>query len=540
MQAVKKPYKDYVTLYSIFAAPMRQAEQRLSPQHAKDTTVPIHRRPWARCLAILASLTLCVLGLAPLAQAQTAPRGVSINISLEPDSLDPTMSSGASVAQVVHTTVLEGLMKIEENGATTPLLAESWSKDPDGKAYTFRLRRGVYFHDGAPFDASAVRFSFERAKAPGSTNKGRKSLFDNIVRIDTPDPRTVVLMLAHPDVNLLFRLGESGAVILHPDSAAQAATWPVGTGPYRFEQWARGRHITLVKADSYREPKKVRIAQATFRFIHDPVAQAAAVQAGEIDIFFNFATHNVRRFQGDSRYHVLVGSSSGKGMLALNHRRKPLDDVRVRRAISHAIDREAFIRDVLEGRGKAIGSHFTPTDAGYVHLAGTYPYDPERARALLKEAGVKTPLQLTLSLPPTPYARMGGTVVAADLAKVGIEVRMDLLEWGQWLSGPFKGQFDLTLINHVEPLDYQIYTDPQYYFGYDSPAFRSLVERHATSSNARERQMLFVDIQRHLANDAANAWIFAPQVGTVARKGLRGVWMNYPIFVHDIGAMRWE
>ena len=540
MQAVKKPYKDYVTLYSIFAAPMRQAEQRLSPQHAKDTTVPIHRRPWARCLAILASLTLCVLGLAPLAQAQTAPRGVSINISLEPDSLDPTMSSGASVAQVVHTTVLEGLMKIEENGATTPLLAESWSKDPDGKAYTFRLRKGVYFHDGAPFDASAVRFSFERAKAPGSTNKARKALFDNIVRIDTPDPRTVVLVLAHPDVNLLFRLGESGAVILHPDSAAQAATWPVGTGPYRFEQWARGRHITLVKADSYREPKKVRIAQATFRFIHDPVAQAAAVQAGEIDIFFNFATHNVRRFQGDSRYHVLVGSSSGKGMLALNHRRKPLDDVRVRRAISHAIDREAFIRDVLEGRGKAIGSHFTPTDAGYVHLAGTYPYDPERARALLKEAGVKTPLQLTLSLPPTPYARMGGTVVAADLAKVGIEVRMDLLEWGQWLSGPFKGQFDLTLINHVEPLDYQIYTDPQYYFGYDSPAFRSLVERHATSSNARERQMLFVDIQRHLANDAANAWIFAPQVGTVARKGLRGVWMNYPIFVHDIGAMWWE
>ncbi len=540
MQAVKKPYKDYVTLCSIFAAPMRQAEQRLSPQHAKDTTVPIHRRPWARCLAILASLTLCVLGLAPLAQAQTAPRGVSINISLEPDSLDPTMSSGASVAQVVHTTVLEGLMKIEESGATTPLLAESWSKDPDGKAYTFRLRKGVYFHDGAPFDASAVRFSFERAKAPGSTNKARKALFDNIVRIDTPDPRTVVLVLAHPDVNLLFRLGESGAVILHPDSAAQAATWPVGTGPYRFEQWARGRHITLVKADSYREPKKVRIAQATFRFIHDPVAQAVAVQAGEIDIFFNFATHNVRRFQGDSRYHVLVGASSGKGMLALNHRRKPLDDVRVRRAISHAIDREAFIRDVLEGRGKAIGSHFTPTDAGYVHLAGTYPYDPERARALLKEAGVKTPLQLTLSLPPTPYARMGGTVVAADLAKVGIEVRMDLLEWGQWLSGPFKGQFDLTLINHVEPLDYQIYTDPQYYFGYDSPAFRSLVERHATSSNARERQMLFVEIQRHLANDAANAWIFAPQVGTVARKGLRGVWMNYPIFVHDIGAMWWE
>lgn len=498
-------------------------------------------RHWgARSLVIMASLALPFFFLPLPAQAQTGARGVSINISLEPDSLDPTMAPAASVAQVVHYNVLEGLTKIEENGAVSPLLAESWSQDPDGKAYTFRLRKGVYFHDGAPFDAAAVRFSFERAKAPGSTNKGRKALFDNIARIDTPDPRTVILVLTHPDVNLPFRLGESSAVILHPDSAAQAATWPVGTGPYRLEQWVRGRHIALVKADAYREPKKVRIGRVTFRFIHDPVAQAESVQAGEIDLFFNFATHDVRRFQGDSRYHVLVGASGGKGMLALNHRRKPLDDVRVRRAISHAIDREAFIREVLEGRGKAIGSHFAPTDAGYVHLAGQYPYDPERARALLKEAGVKLPLQLTLSLPPTPYARMGGPVVAADLAKVGIEIKLEPLEWAQWLSGPFKGQFDLTLINHVEPLDYQIYTDPQYYFGYDSPTFRRLVERHAASGNARERQMLFADIQRYLAQDAASAWIFTAQISTVARKGLRGVWMNYPIFVHDVGSMWWE
>ena len=512
-------------------------QKRLGPQYARGITVSFMRQFLVRCLVAMAVFWHVMV---PLAQAQTAQHGVSINISLEPDTLDPTMAAAASIAQVVHTTVLEGLMKIEENGTTTPLLAESWSQDPDGKAYTFRLRKGVYFHDGAPLDAAAVKFSFERAKAPGSTNKARKTLFDNIVRIDTPDPHTVILVLARADTSLLFRLGESSAVVLHPGSVAQVATQPVGTGPYRFGQWVRGRHITLLKSDTYREPKKARIRQVTFRFIHDPVAQAAAVQAGEIDLLFNFATHNVRRFQGDSRYHVLVGASGGKGMLAFNHRRKPLDDVRVRRAITHAIDREAFIRDVLEGRGKAIGSHFAPTDAGYVHLAGQYPYDPERARALLKEAGVKTPLHLTLSLPPTPYAHMGGPVVAADLAKVGIVLQLEKLEWAQWLSGPFKGQFDLTLINHVEPLDYQIYTDPQYYFGYDSLSFRDLVERHANASNARERQMLFVQIQRHLAHDAANAWIFAPQVATVARKGLRGVWMSYPIFVHDIAAMWWE
>lgn len=501
--------------------------------------MPLMRRACARALALLAGLAMLLAWSSP-ALAQPEPRGVTINIPLEPDCLDPTMAAAASIGQVVHYNVLEGLVKIEESGATTPLLAESWSKDLDGRTYTFRLRKGVRFHDGAPFDASAVRFSFERAKAQGSTNKARKALFDNILRIDTPTPHTVVLALARPDASLLFRLGESTAVVLHPDSAAQVSTRPVGTGPYRFEQWTRGRDITLVKADTYRQPAQVRIPKVSFRFIHDPVAQAAAVQAEGIDMFFNVATHNVSRFQGDSRYQVLMGASNGKGMLAINHRRKPLDDVRVRRAITHAIDREAFIRDVLEGRGKAIGSHFSPTDAGYVHLAGLYPYDPDRARALLREAGVQLPLVLTLTLPPTPYARLGGPAVAADLGSVGIVLRLEHVEWAQWLAGVFKGQFDLTLINHVEPLDYLIYTDPQYYFGYDSPAFRELVDRHAAAGSARERQMLLGDIQRHLAQDAVNAWIFAPQIGTVARKGLRGVWMNYPIFVHDVAALWWD
>lgn len=214
--------------------------------------------------------------------------------------------------------------------------------------------------------------------------------------------------------------------------------------------------------------------------------------------------------------------------------------MRVRRAITHAINREAFIRTVLGGRGVVIGSHFSPADPGYLHLASLYPYDPERARALLEAAGIRTPLRLALALPPAPYAHEGGPVIAQDLARVGIVADIQRLSWQQWLNGPFKGRFDMTLINHVEPLDYQIYTDPDYYFGYDSPAFRALVQRHANASHPRERQQLFAQLQRHLAQDAVNAWIFAPQIGNVVRKGLRGVWMNYPIFAHDIAALSWE
>ena len=131
-------------------------------------------------------------------------------------------------------------------------------------------------------------------------------------------------------------------------------------------------------------------------------------------------------------------------------------------------------------------------------------------------------------------------MIAEYLGKVGIDCQLENMSWTEWLAGPFAGKFDMTLINHVEPLDYAIYTDPSYYFGYDSAVFRDLVQRHALATNARERQQLFVQMQRQLAYDAVNAWLYTPQIGIVLRKGLRGTWMNYPIFAHDIAAMWWE
>ncbi|MFT3812653.1 MAG: ABC transporter substrate-binding protein [Acidovorax sp.] len=507
---------------------------------------PVTRRD---CLARTLALCASPLAAAP-ARAQPAAGRSSVVacLSIEPDSLDPTMAPSAAVGEVTHYNVLEGLTRIEENGAVSPLLAESWQQSADGLACTFRLRQGVRFHDGQALDATAVRFSFERAVAPGATNKSRKALFDNIAAIATPDTRTVALTLHRPDAHLLFRLGEGPAVILHPATAAQAATQPVGTGPYRVAQWNRGHSIMLARADTWRgsprddsrDVQRPPIPNAIFRFIPDPDAQEAALHAGDVDLFFHFATRTVRRLQDDTRYQVLIGTSGGKGMLALNHRRAPLNNMRVRRAITHAIDREGFIRTVLDGRGAAIGSHFSPTDPGYLHLESMYPYDPDRARALLKEAGVAAPLRFKLTLPPAPYAHAGGPVVAEYLAQVGIQTDIERVSWAQWLAGPFKGQFDMTLINHVEPLDYLIYTDPGYYFGYDSPAFRELARRHDEARNARERQLRFADLQRHLALDAANAWIFAPKIGSVVRKGLRGAWMNYPIFAHDIAALWWE
>ena len=493
------------------------------------------------------SLTLVLLGALALAgagldaQAQGRKDSLVLGMVLEPPGLDPTTAPAAAIGEIVHYNILEGLTKINVDGSVTPLLAESWSVSPDGKAYTFKLKKGIRFQDGEPFDAAAVKFSFERAKAEGSTNKAKKAVFDNISSISTPDAHTVILVLNNADGTMPFRLGENTAVILSPKSAATTATKPVGTGPYTFDSWQKGQAVTLAKWPGYRDPAAIKIGKVTFRFINDPAAQVAALLAGDIDGMPRFgALQSLKQFQADKRFTVEIGDTAGKGIMAINNKKAPLNDVRVRRALMHAIDRKAFIDGVQEGLGKPIGSHFAPTDAGYVDLTKVYPYDPEKAKALLKEAGVATPLNLTLTLPPPQYARKGGEVIAAQLAKVGVNVKIENVEWAQWLSGPFKGNFDLTIINHVEPLDYAQYANTAYYWGYDSQAFRDLLAKHASAGSARERSEAWAALQKKLAEDAVNAYIFNPAQVAVARKGLKGLWASSPIFANDIAAVSWS
>lgn len=471
-------------------------------------------------------------------QAQERRNSVHIALSLEPDSLDPTSAPAAANAEVVHYNVFEGLTKIEQNGHTSPLLAQSWQTSADQRVWLFDLRRDVHFHDGRTFDAAVVRWCFERAQQANSGNKGQNALFANLAAIETPDTHTVVLHLHHPDPQLLFRLGESYAVLLHPKTAATASTLPIGTGPYRFERWQRGQNLHLERFAGYWGAAPT-IKHASFHFLDATQLEQKDFADNSIDLFFNFASPLLEPLRTQGAYQVLIGPSSAKGLLAFNHRLPLFQDIRVRQALTHAIDREQFIHAVLEGYGTAIGSHFAPSEPGYLRLAATYPYAPERARQLLTEAGVKRPIKLPLSFPPTPYGRNGAPLIAKDFAAIGIEVELQPLTWPQWLNGPFKGDFTLTLINHVEPLDYGIYANPNYYFGYHNRAYQDLLERYQKAATVRERKVLLANLQRFLANDAANIWIFNPSIGTVVRAGLQGVWVNYPVFAHDIAAMRW-
>jgi peptide/nickel transport system substrate-binding protein len=497
-----------------------------------------------RTPALLATLAVGVgIAVVPLdAAAQQRKDSVVLGMVLEPaPGLDPTTAAAAAIGEVVHMSVLEGLTKINMDGKISPLLADSWSTDPDGKVYTFKLKKGVKFHDGEPFSAADVKFSFERAKAPGSTNKAKKAVFDNISRIDTPDPATVLVVLNNADGNFLFRMGENTAVILSPKSAPTTATQPIGTGPFKFESWAKGASITLVKNEQFRDPGSIKMKKVTFRFINDPAAQVAALLAGDIDAMPRFgALESLKQFQSDPRFTVAVGGTEGKTIMTINNKKKPFDDVRVRRALAAAIDRKAIIDGAQEGFGTPIGSHMVPSDAGYVDLTGVNPYNPEKAKALLKEAGVTTPLNVTLTLPPPAYARKGGEIIASQLAKIGVIAKIENVEWAQWLSGPFKGNFDLTVISHVEPLDFDRYADPAYYYGYDSKAYKDLFTTYNATADTKGRMKLLGDIQRQLATDSVNVYLFQLPQFAVANKRLKGVWSSSPIFANDLGALAWQ
>jgi len=471
--------------------------------------------------------------------AWAAKDTITLGMVLEPPNLDPTAGAAAAIDEVVYANVFQGLTRFGPDGSIRPDLAKSWDVSGDGTVYTFHLQDGVTFQDGSSFDAEDVKFSLDRARAEDSVN-AQKQLFAGIESVDVLDPLTVKLTLKAPDGALPFKLAWGDAVMVAPESADQNASHPIGTGPFMFKDWAQGDHITLSAYEGYwgAQPK---LREATFRFISDPTAAFASMMAGDVDAFPNYpAPETAAQFKSDPRFKLIIGSTEGETILAMNERNAPLNDIRVREAIAHAINRKDLIDGAMFGYGTPIGSHFAPHNPAYVDLTGLSDYDPAKSKALLKEAGVSD-LKLRLALPPPSYARRSGEIIQAELAAVGIQTEITNMEWADWLERVFKGHdYDLSIVSHTEPMDIGIYARPDYYFGYHNEKFDAVMAELEKTSDASKRTELLQDAQRILAQDYANAFLFQlPKIG-VANAKIEGLWENAPTQANDLTEVYWD
>jgi peptide/nickel transport system substrate-binding protein len=476
---------------------------------------------------------------AVFATAAAAETNIRVAMQLEPPNLDPTSGAAQAVDSVVYSNIFEGLTRFMSDGSVVPGLSESWEISADGLTYTFKLRPGVTFHDGTTMDAEDVKFSLDRARAADSTN-AQKALFAGIAEVTVVDPLTVQLTLAAPNGAMLFNLAWGDAVIVAPESIADIATKPIGTGAFTFSNWVQGDRIEIARNPNY-WGTPAAMETATFRFISDPTAAFAAVMAEDVDVFVGFpAPENLPQFEADPRFQVLVGNTEGETILAMNNARAPFDNKLVRQAVAHAIDRQAIIDGAMYGIGTPIGTHFAPHNPDYVDLTGLSNFDPEKSKALLAEAGFVDGFTTTLKLPPPSYARRGGEIIAAQLRAVGIQTEIENQEWAQWLETTFKGKdFGLTIVSHTEPMDIGIYANPDYYFGYNNPDLQAMMTTLTSTTDPAARSGMWKQAQTVIAEDFVNAYLFELAVPTVARAGIEGLWLNQPTAAIDLTGVTW-
>lgn len=468
------------------------------------------------------------LSTAAAGMAMAQPTEVRIGVALEPPALDPTAGAAEAIDIVVYQNIFEGLTRIDQNGEVQPGLAESWTISDDNLTYTFKLHGGVTFHDGTSFDAEDVKFTFERILADDSVNAHRE-FYTPIQTITVIDPLTVSLTLDRVIGRFLFDLGRGDAVIVAPESADNNANEPIGTGPFAFVQWDKGSRVILEAYSPY-WGQPVHLTKATYVFISDTATLTNALLAGDIDGTNNFGQEALGVFEGNPQFHILAGTTEGETILGTNNRKAPFDNLKVRQAMAHAIDRKAIIDGATYGYGTPIGSAFAPHNPYYIDLTGTYPYDPVAARALLAEAGYPDGFSATLKLPPLAYASLSGQIIASQFAAVGIKLELINVQFAQWLEDVYTNKdFDLTIISHVEPFDIGNYANPDYYYGYDNPTFQALIEKLNGTTDETERKALAIEAQIILADDAVNGYLFQlPQTGVWNAK-LTGMWQNSPI-----------
>lgn len=439
-----------------------------------------------------------------------AERTLVVGASDEPQTMDLTANAQAAIPQVLLYNVYETMVRIDSEGKLRPLLATAWTISEDRKTYRFTLNEHAKFASGTKLEADAVVKSLELFRKEGVGNKAQAAKMSVIESVKAEDPRTVVITLKRPSMLWLYDLAGTSGVVIDPAGMSTLADRPMGSGPFVFDSHQRGSSVTLKRNSEY-WGTPTRIDEVTFRYFTDANAMNGAMLAGDLDIISDLtAPESLDQFTDTSRFTVIEGTTNGEVVLGMNHKNAALGKKQVRQAICHAIDRQALVDSVWGGKGTMIGSMVPPSDPWYEDLSKTYPFDPAKARELLKEAGHATGLKLNFRVPALPYGPGVGKFVASQLKDVGIDVRVEDIDFNTWINEVFVGgKYDLTVVAHVEPRDIVSWTNKDYYWHYDNPEFNRLIAEADSSDEATGIEKM-KQAARILAEDAAAdfLWLF--------------------------------
>jgi len=388
---------------------------------------------------------LCWFG----AGAASAASNIKIGLQDDPDFLDPARSRSYT-SRIVFASLCDKLIDTTPDLRFVPQLATSWTWSPDSKVLTLKLRSGVTFHDGEPFDAEAVKFNIDRDRTlPESL---RKSEVASIDHVDIVDPMTVNLVLKQPDAALVAQLSDRAGMMLAPKASAtgNVTANPVCSGPYRLTERVAQDRIVLDKYPNYWNAGAYHFDRVTFMPIPDTTVRLANLQSGGLDLIERMAATDVKAAQADPKLQVL--SIPGLGFMTLefnvtgDNAKTPMgQDKRVRQAFDLAIDREALNQAVYEGRYTPGDQPFAP--ASPYHLDTPVPgRDVDKSKALLKAAGVTAPVTVKMTVSNDPVTQQLGQVIQAMVAEAGFDLQLVATEFATLLSQNESGNFQTTMV----------------------------------------------------------------------------------------------
>ena len=482
-------------------------------------------------LAIVFAASAVLLGGGSLAQSRLV-----VAQGADPVTLDAGMTTGTTTANVVGN-IYDTLVIRADDMSLVPGLAVSW-EPVDDVTWRFELREGVTFHNGEPFTAEAVKFSFDRVLDP-ERSAPQASYIATIGHVEVIDDFTIDIVTSNPDPILVARLAKAVAGIVPPGYVQEVgddrvAQNPIGTGPFEFVEWVRDERLVLRANESYwRTPPQVD--ELVFRPIPNLATRTSALLSGDVDLIVNVPVPQAPMVDRNPGVDLVAVDIQAGEYLGYNLRIEdsPLQDKRVRIAINHAIDVDSIIEGVLDGYATRRSSPVTPLDFGYYDVE-PYPYDLEVARSLLAEAGFPNGEGLSLKFDtPTgryPMDQQVSEVIAAQLTDLGIDIEFEVHEWGNYLGLFQNDQLgDLFLLGwgSITTLDadaalYDELTCGKTYSTYCDPELDAVLEEARTIIDPQRREELYAEALYMIHDDPP--WLFMYQERSLYGMSERVTW----------------